>query len=135
MFATPARRTPQLSRRDLLKGSAGAVVNGIDRTTAEGIPDMPYVVPNLTVAVHPVRAPVPVLWWRSVGHTHTAQVVEVMIDDLARAAGKDPVAYRLALLEGHPRHAGVLKLAAEQAGWGATLPKGRGLGIAVHESF
>jgi hypothetical protein len=80
-------------------------------------------------------APVPVLWWRSVGHTHTAQVVEVMIDDLARAAGKDPVAFRLALLGKHPRHAGVLKLAAEKAGWGKTMAKGKGMGIAVHESF
>ncbi len=114
---------------------AFTVRNGIDFMSIEGIPDMPYAVPNIAIAVHPVRAPVPVLWWRSVGHTHTAQVVEVMIDDLARAAGKDPVAYRLALLEGHPRHAAVLKLAAEQAGWGTSLPKGRGLGIAVHESF
>jgi isoquinoline 1-oxidoreductase subunit beta len=96
---------------------------------------MPYAVPNIAIAVHPVRAPVPVLWWRSVGHTHTAQVVEVMIDDLARAAGKDPVAFRLALLGKHPRHAGVLKLAAEKAGWGKTMTKGKGLGIAVHESF
>jgi isoquinoline 1-oxidoreductase subunit beta len=114
---------------------AFTVRNGVDFLSIEGIPDMPYTMANVAIAVHPVRAPVPVLWWRSVGHTHTAQVVEVMIDDLARAAGKDPVAYRLALLEGHPRHAGVLKLAAEQAGWGTTLPKGRGLGIAVHESF
>jgi isoquinoline 1-oxidoreductase beta subunit len=92
-------------------------------------------VPNIAIAMHPIRAPVPVLWWRSVGHTHTAQVVEVMIDDLARAAGKDPVAFRLALLQNHPRHAGVLRLAAEKAGWGNALAKGRGLGIAVHESF
>jgi len=110
------------------------IVNGIDRTTTEGITDMPYAVPNLSVAVHPVRAPVPVLWWRSVGHTHTAQVVEVMIDDLARAAGKDPVEFRLALLKDHPRHVGVLKLAAEKAGWGQPL-NGKGRGIAVHESF
>jgi isoquinoline 1-oxidoreductase beta subunit len=112
-----------------------AVVNGIDRTTAEGIPDMPYAVPNLTVAIHPVRAPVPVLWWRSVGHTHTAQVVEVMIDDLARTAGKDPVDFRLALLTDHPRHLAVLKLAAAKGGWGKTMANGKGLGIAVHESF
>jgi isoquinoline 1-oxidoreductase subunit beta len=111
------------------------VRNGVDMTTTEGVADMPYAVPNIAIAVHPVRAPVPVLWWRSVGHTHTAQVVEVMIDDLARAAGKDPVAFRLALLGKHPRHAGVLKLAAEKAGWGKTMTKGKGLGIAVHESF
>ena len=111
------------------------VRNGVDFFSIEGIPDMPYAVPDVAIAVHPVRTPVPVLWWRSVGHTHTAQVVEVMIDDLARAAGKDPVAFRLALLKDHPRHAAVLKLAAEKAGWGGTLPKGRGLGIAVHESF
>ena len=111
------------------------VRNGVDLFSIEGIPDMPYAVPNVAIAVHPIHAPVPVLWWRSVGHTHTAQVVEVMIDDLARAAGKDPVAFRLALLNDHPRHARVLKLAAEKAGWGNVLGKGRGLGIAVHESF
>jgi isoquinoline 1-oxidoreductase beta subunit len=115
--------------------AAFTVRNGVDATTAEGVTDMPYAVPNVAIAVHPVRAPVSVLWWRSVGHTHTAQVVEVMIDDLARAAGKDPVEFRLALLGGHPRHAGVLKLAAEKAGWGKTMVKGKGLGIAVHQSF
>ena len=124
--------------QQLMEGTAFeafAVRAGVDVTTAEGIPDMPYPIPNMAIAVHPMHAPVPVLWWRSVGHTHTAQVVEVMIDDLAHAAGKDPVEFRLALLGDHPRHAAVLKLAAEQAGWGQGLPKGRGLGIAVHESF
>src|SRR5580658_528112 len=124
--------------QQILEGTpfaARAVVNGIDSTTAEGITDMPYGVPNMSVSVHSVRAPVPVLWWRSVGHTHTAQVVEVMIDDLAHAAGQDPVAFRLALLDKQPRHAGVLKLVAEKAGWGKSLEKGKGLGIAVHQSF
>lgn len=68
---------------------AFTVRNGVDLFSIEGIPDMPYTVPNVSIAVHPVRTPLPVLWWRSVGHTHTAQVVEVMIDDLAHAAGKD----------------------------------------------
>jgi len=114
---------------------AFTVRNGVDSTTTEGVTDMPYAIPNVALAVHPVRAPIPVLWWRSVGHTHTAQVVEVLIDELAHAAGKDPVEFRLALLSKHPRHAGVLKLAAEKAGWGKTMAKGKGLGIAVHESF
>ena len=70
---------------------AFTVRDGVDFLSIEGIPDMPYTMANVAIAVHPVHAPVPVLWWRSVGHTHTAQVVEVMIDDLARAAGKDPV--------------------------------------------
>lgn len=78
---------------------------------------------------------VPVLWWRSVGHTHNAYVKEVMIDQLARAAGQDPVAFRLRLLGSHPRLANVLKVAAEKAGWDKPLPKGRYRGVAVQESF
>jgi isoquinoline 1-oxidoreductase beta subunit len=112
-----------------------AVRNGVDSTTVEGVTDMPYAIPNVAVSVHSVRTPVPVLWWRSVGHTHTAQVVEVVMDELAHAAGQDPVAFRLSLLDKQPRHAGVLKLAAEKAGWGKSLEKGKGLGIAVHQSF
>jgi isoquinoline 1-oxidoreductase beta subunit len=83
---------------------------------------------------------VPVQWWRSVGSTHTGFSTEVFIDELAAAAGKDPVAYRMALLEKHPRHAGVLKLAADKAGWDKPLARSkdgakRGRGVAVHESF
>jgi isoquinoline 1-oxidoreductase beta subunit len=111
------------------------VKDGIDATIVEGASDMPYRVANLAVDWHPVTSPVTTLWWRSVGHTHTAQAVEVMIDTLAHAAGKDPVAFRLDLLREHPRHAAVLRLAAEKGGWGEKLPAGRGRGIAVHESF
>jgi isoquinoline 1-oxidoreductase beta subunit len=70
-----------------------------------------------------------------VGHSHTAFVVETFIDELAAGAKKDPYEYRKKLLAKHPRHLGVLKLAAEKAGWGKPLPKGRGRGIAVHASF
>jgi isoquinoline 1-oxidoreductase beta subunit len=80
-------------------------------------------------------SPIPVLWWRSVGHSHTAFVMESMIDELARTAGIDPLEYRRRLLAGHPRHLGVLELAAAKAGWGSPLPAGRARGIAVHESF
>ncbi len=75
------------------------------------------------------------LWWRSVGHTHNAQVIEVMNDALAHEAGKSPLDFRLALLKDHPRHAAVLKLAAEKGNFGEPMPKGKGRGIAVHESF
>lgn len=111
------------------------VKDGIDKTSVEGVADTPYAIPNMTAEVHNTKVGVPVLWWRSVGHSHTAYVVETMLDDLAEAAGKDPVALRLELLKDKPRHAAVLKLAAEKAGWGDPLPDGRGRGIAVHESF
>jgi isoquinoline 1-oxidoreductase beta subunit len=80
-------------------------------------------------------ADVPVLWWRSVGHSFTAYVKECFIDELARAAGKDPYQYRRRLLAEHPRERGVLDLVAEKAGWTKKLPEGRGRGIAVHASF
>ena len=111
------------------------VKNGVDGTSVEGVADTPYDIPNMQTSLHTPQSGVPVLWWRSVGHTHTAFVMETMIDDLAKAAGKDPVAFRRELLTKHPRIANVLTMAADKAGWGAPLPKGVARGIAVHESF
>ncbi len=111
------------------------VKDGIDNTSVEGASTLPYMIPNLKVDVHNTQSPVSVLWWRSVGHTHTAYSTEVAIDMLAEAAQQDVVSFRMDLLKKHPRHAGVLKLAAEKAGWGQKLPKGKGRGVAVHESF
>ena len=111
------------------------VAKGVDGTSVEGAANLPYAIPHLAVDLVTTSVGVPVLWWRSVGSTHTAYATEVMIDELATAAGKDPVEFRLALLKDHPRHAGVLKLAAEKAGWGTPLPEGRFRGVAVHESF
>lgn len=115
--------------------AAGLIQNGIDITSVEGASNLPYHVPNITVDLHTTDVGVPVLWWRAVGSTHTAYSTEAFIDELAEAAGKDPVAFRLELLAEHPRHAGVLKLAAEKAGWDKPAPAGRARGIAVHESF
>lgn len=116
------------------------VKNGIDHVSVEGAANLPYAIPNLTVDLHtPTDIGVPVLWWRSVGSSHTAYSTEVFLDQVALAMGKDPVALRLELLGEHPRHAGVLKLAAEKANWGTPLKAApgerRGRGVAVHESF
>lgn len=111
------------------------VKNGVDKTSVEGASTLPYQIPNLKVDLHSVKLGVPVLWWRSVGHTHTAFSTETFFDRIAKAGGQDPVALRMKLLEGHPRHQGVLKLVAEKAGWDRELPKGWGRGVAVHESF
>lgn len=113
------------------------VKDGIDATSVEGVADSPYLkeIPNHRVDLHSPKTPISVLWWRSVGHSHTAFVMESLIDELAQAAGKDPVEYRRALLENHPRHLGVLNLAVEKAGWGRRPPRGRARGVAVHESF
>ena len=116
------------------------VKNGIDATSVEGASTLPYAIPNLQVDLHTPKVGVPVLWWRSVGSTHTAYSTETLIDELAVAAGKDPVAFRKDLLTGHPRHLGVLELATSKAGWGTPLAPGkagekRGRGVAVHESF
>jgi isoquinoline 1-oxidoreductase beta subunit len=111
------------------------VKDGVDPTSVEGVVDTPYAIPNMQVLLDTTRPGVPVLWWRSVGHSHNAFVMETMIDELAAAAKKDPVAYRRELLAKSPKMLGVLELAASKAGWGSPLPAGRARGIAVHESF
>jgi isoquinoline 1-oxidoreductase beta subunit len=107
----------------------------VDPASVEGAGNIPYEIPNISVDLHSPKIGIPVLWWRSVGHSHTAFVVESFFDEVACAAGKDPYELRRKLMLKHPRHLGVLQLAAEKAGWGKPLPKGHGRGIAVHESF
>jgi len=133
----------RLVGQSIMTGSgfeSALVKNGIDGVSVEGAANLPYDIPNLTVDLHtPKDIGVPVLWWRSVGSSHTAFSTEAFIDEVAAAMGQDPVALRLSLLSQHPRHAGVLKLAADKAGWGQPLKakpgERRGRGVAVHESF
>jgi isoquinoline 1-oxidoreductase beta subunit len=111
------------------------VKNGIDGTATEGMRD-PYPLP-MRLTVHHPKLNVPVLWWRSVGSTHTAFVMETLLDEIARATQQDPVAYRMQLFgDKHPRHRDALQLAVDKSGYGKTpLPEGRAWGVAVHESF
>ena len=111
------------------------VKNGVDATMIEGIGE-PYQVP-LKLSVHNAKQNVPVLWWRSVGSTHNAYVMETLIDEAARLAGADPVAYRKQLIgKDHPRHIAALDLAVAKSGYGKkALPAGHAWGVAVHESF
>jgi len=113
------------------------VKHGIDGTSVEGLADSPYLEATgaLRVSLHSPRTPITVLWWRSVGNTHTAFAMESMIDEAAHAAGQDPLAYRMTLLKEKPRHATALALAADKAGWNTPLPAGHARGLAVHESF
>jgi isoquinoline 1-oxidoreductase beta subunit len=114
---------------------AASIKNGVDDSSVEGAANIPYALPNARVELHTTVAGVPIHVWRSVGNSHTAYAVETMIDELATASSKDPVAFRLALLKDKPRHAGVLQLAADKAGWGTRLPAGMARGVAVHEAF
>lgn len=113
------------------------IKNGIDATSVEGVADSPYVkgTPAHRVDLHSPQTGIPVLWWRSVGHSYNGFVMESLVDELAHAAGKDPLEYRRTLLKDHPRHLAALDLAADKFGWSKPLAKGRGRGIAVHESF
>lgn len=113
----------------------GMVQNGVDPTSVEGANNLPYAIPNQTVGLTTTDVGVPVLWWRSVGSTHTAFAAETFIDEIAEAAGRDPIEYRLSMLDPQSRHAVVLKLAAEKAEWTKPLPKGRFRGVSVAESF
>ena len=121
--------------QSIMEGTPLMPPDGKDSSSFEGASDHPYEIANRFFDTHFAKVGIPVQWWRSVGHTHTAFAVEMFIDELAKAAGKDPLEFRRALLVKDPRRLAVLNLAAEKAGWGLPLPAGRARGIAVHKSF
>ncbi len=132
----------RIAGKPIFKGSAWdafMVQNGVDNSTVEGARDTLYDIKGHYVGLTDDNSPITVNWWRSVGHSHTAYVMESMMDLAAEASGQDPVEYRLSYLQSdspdHNRLAGVLKLAASKAGWGDPLPAGRHRGVAVHKSF
>ena len=136
----PAQWRHVIVVQSLVEGTPFAAMlikNGVDETAVEGVADTHYDIPNFSVTAHHPKVNVPVLWWRSVGHTHTAFVVETLVDELAARAGTDPIAYRRKLLK--PDAKGLLDalnlLEQKSAPWRASLPQGHALGVACHESF
>ncbi|WP_280153203.1 molybdopterin cofactor-binding domain-containing protein [Piscinibacter sp. XHJ-5] len=125
--------TPRWMERTL--PSLAGPVDTPDKSVADGLFDLPYAIPNERIAHVATRSGVPIGYWRSVGHSHNAFFSESFIDELAHALKQDPVAFRLSLLKDAPRHAAVLKLAAEKSGWARPAPAGRARGVALHESF
>lgn len=114
---------------------SGSEGDGHDWSSTEGAKNIPYAIANQRVTYAMSNTPVPVGFWRSVGSSQNAYVTECFFDELAKLAGRDPVEARLELMNEHPRHAGVVRLAAKKAGWGKKLPSGHARGIAVAESF
>jgi isoquinoline 1-oxidoreductase subunit beta len=116
---------------------AAMMKDNIDPTTIEGVNDTHYIIPNFHVSAHHPKVNVPVLWWRSVGHTHTAFVMETLVDELAVRARMNPFAYRRRLLKPEARklRAALDLVEAESAAWRRKLPKNHAVGIACHESF
>jgi isoquinoline 1-oxidoreductase subunit beta len=124
--------------QSIMKGTAFeamAIKNGIDGSSVEGASNLPYDVANIDVTLHTPDVKVPVLWWRSVGATHNTYATEAFIDQVAKAAGKEPLAFRQELLAKHPQHLAVLKLAADKADWSKPLGPNKARGIAVVEAF
>jgi isoquinoline 1-oxidoreductase beta subunit len=134
--------TDRVVAQSILKGSAfeAMIKDGIDATSVEGSRETPYELANFHCDLHTMDGGVPVLWWRSVGHTHTGYAVECFIDELLENAGQDPVEGRLAMMDPASRAAGVLKAVAQLADWKGAGPQpspggDRARGVAVVESF
>jgi isoquinoline 1-oxidoreductase beta subunit len=117
--------------------AAMLIKNGVDQTAVEGAADTPYSIPNFHVAAHHPQVNVPVLWWRSVGHTHSGFVMETLVDELATRAKMDPIAYRLKLLSPDAKklRACLALLEQKSAAWRKSVPRNHAVGIACHESF
>ena len=113
------------------------VKNGIDYSSVGGVHGSPYLesVPDHKVELHTTTVNIAVLAWRAVGNTHTAFVMETLIDELAAMSSKDPVEYRRAMLKNHPRHLAALNLAVEKSGWNEPLPGDRYRGVAIHAAM
>ncbi len=131
----PALRFAIASQSILSRAHPTARRIGPDLWQLEGLLKIPYAIPGKRIDAATIDNAVPVGSWRSVGHSIAAFAKESFIDEMAHAAGADPIAFRLAMLADQPRLAALLKLAAEKAGWGAPLAAGRGRGIALHVSF
>jgi len=106
-----------------------------DTSAIEGAEDLPYSIPSIEVRHTKADAGIPISYWRSVGHSHNAFVVESFIDELAHEAGQDAFEFRRAFLKNSPRLLNVLELASKKGQWGRTLESGVHQGIAVHKSF
>ena len=124
--------SPALS---IAAGFAKELPKGIDDAAIEGIGDMLYAFPNLRVEYARTEPGIPPWFWRSVGHSQNVYFIEAFIDEVAAAAGKDPVEFRRSLLSKQPRLRGVLDLAAQKAGWGSPLPQGVHRGVAITTCF
>ena len=125
----------RLIQQSLMKRIGGLPPNGVDFISLDGAANLPYAIPNVRIEYKETDPGIPFGFWRSVGASFQGFVVEAFIDELATTAGKDPYQFRRDLLGKAPRHKAALELAAEKAGWGTPLPKGRGRGIAVMECF
>jgi isoquinoline 1-oxidoreductase beta subunit len=131
----PAGFTARVVCPSIMISSFAAPKTSFDEEAVECIANNPYDIPNVRVEHNQPEWPVPLGFWRSVGASQNGFVIESFIDELAAAAGRDPVEYRKALLGKNARHIGVLELAAEKAGWGRALAAGRARGVAVVKSF
>lgn len=127
-----------VANQSILRGTAmeGMMEKGLDPTSFEGSNKLPYGFPSRRVTWAEMKSPIPVLWWRSVGHTHTAYATETFLNEALIAGNKDPVAGRLALIKDSPRHTAVLSRVADMANWaGAKAAQDTHLGVALHKSF
>jgi isoquinoline 1-oxidoreductase beta subunit len=113
----------------------GMTVENFDSSQVEGLKEQPYRVSEVTLEAHLVKSPVSCLWWRSVGHTHTAFMKETVFDEAAHLAGADPIDYRVRLLRDHPRFIALLERVRSMSDWNRERPRGTGLGVAIEESF
>ncbi|MGC8202038.1 molybdopterin cofactor-binding domain-containing protein [Aliiroseovarius sp. PTFE2010] len=132
----------RIAGQSIMKGTSMeqmSVIDGVDHSSVEGVADTPYAVPGMAVGLTDHAKATSVLWWRSVGHTHTAYVMESMLDLVAQETDADPLALRLSMLPGdtpaQTRMIGVLNQVADLANWSAPAPDGRARGLAVHHSF